>query len=235
MGMFYPRVCQVCLNEPAGAEEGFVCFFCRNQPGAVSPVQPPYCDLCGLPHEGEISEEYVCSNCADMALHFSWARASVIATPFLLDLIHRYKYKNQRWFEPFFVRLFLDGLYRHDQGHGWDALVPLPLHRVRLRQRQFNQAEVLARALAHDTGANLLSDAVYRRHPTVTQTTLSRPERLKNVERAFICPDPDRVRGRRLLLIDDILTTGATTSSCARVLKKAGAESVQVFTLARGR
>ena len=151
----------------------------------------------------------------------------------MLDAIHRFKYQQALWFEPLFDRLFRDGAVEPIRDWSGDCLVPVPLHPVRLRERGFNQAEQLCRNLSRVTGLKLENRAVKRTRVTQTQTLLSRGERLANMHGAFE-QDKVNLNGKRVVLVDDVLTTGATTSDCARACKKAGAAEVCVWTLARG-
>jgi ComF family protein len=114
-----------------------------------------------------------------------------------------------------------------------DAILPVPLHRLRLAERGFNQAVDLARPLARVRGVPLLYNALDRVRHTAPQFGLSVPQRRENIRGAFQVPRPHRVKGRRILLVDDIITTGATVAECAKVLKKAGAAQVAVLALAR--
>lgn len=233
-GLIYPEVCQLCGEERAGPAEGYVCGRCRSRPGGIRFVQPPYCDRCGLPFEGEITTTFECANCRGMELAFSHARAAVVATPFLLEIIHRYKYQRARWFEPFLADLLIRQAAPAIRAEGWDALVPIPLFPVKRREREFNQAERLGAALAAATQLPLITDAVRRVVATRTQTRLNRQERADNMRGAF-APFPGRpLAGKRVVLVDDVLTTGATTSACAKALRQAGASEVSVWTVARG-
>jgi ComF family protein len=116
---------------------------------------------------------------------------------------------------------------------GADALVPVPLHPRRQRERGFNQAELIAAALARRTGLALLASALVRRKDTTTQTGLSAAARRDNVRGAFAVRRRAQIAGRRLVLVDDVLTTGATAEACARVLREAGAVEVRLLALAR--
>ncbi|HEV8493504.1 MAG TPA: ComF family protein, partial [Candidatus Angelobacter sp.] len=117
----------------------------------------------------------------------------------------------------------------------WDIVVPVPLHPAKRRERGFNQAERLAHCLGRATGIPADMRMLRRITPTPSQTRLSRTERAANVERAFAMQVGHKpAAGKRIVLVDDVLTTGATTSACARVLRKAGAENVCVWTVARG-
>jgi ComF family protein len=118
--------------------------------------------------------------------------------------------------------------------HAWDVIVPVPLYPARQRHREFNQAQRLARCLSKATGIPLASNCLRRVLPTDTQTRLSRKERRENVKHAFGLGGTKRLDRARIVLVDDVFTTGATTNACARILKRAGAAEVCVWTLARG-
>lgn len=224
-------MCQLCGQGPASAGRGYVCAECRAQ---VRWIRPPYCERCGLPFAGDVHTSFECANCREMDLHFSHARSAVAARGVVLEVLHRYKYRQAVWFEPFLVELLLGAAVPELARDGWNAIVPVPLHPLKQREREFNQAERLARALARATGIPLRRDALKRIAPTRTQTHLSRAERTANVRRAFALCRPASLKGQRLVLVDDVFTTGATTSACARVLRAAGAAEVCVWTVARG-
>ena len=169
-----------------------------------------------------------------MELHFSAARSAVAARGPVLEAIHRYKYQRALWFEP-----FLAGLLIEEAGpvlclEKWDYIVPVPLHGLKQREREFNQAERLAVRLGRATKIPVQARLLKRNVPTRTQTLLSRQERAANVRHAFALRGRRRLAGARIVLLDDVLTTGATTSACARVLRAAGARDVCVWTVARG-
>ncbi|MGA4643004.1 ComF family protein [Limisphaera sp. 4302-co] len=230
-GLLYPRVCQLCRSEPATPRWGWVGRRCRR---LVQPLRPPWCERCGLPIPGEATVQFECANCRGRDLPFSTARAAVVAEGPVLEAIHRYKYQGALWFEPFLARLLVRAAADAVREGGWDAIVPVPLHPVREREREFNQAARLARHLARATGLPLETGWLRRVRPTKMQALLSRDERLRNVRRAFQLRAGAVVRGRRLVLVDDVFTTGATTGACAGVLRQAGAAEVCVWTVARG-
>jgi len=113
-------------------------------------------------------------------------------------------------------------------------IVPVPLHPLKEREREFNQAERLAARLGESTGLPVNTRGLRRIEPTRTQTLLTREQRAANVRHAFAVRAGCQLEGRRVILVDDVLTTGATTSACARALRNAGARVVQVWTVARG-
>ena len=234
LSMVFPGVCGVCGLKRAGAADGYVCRDCSEAPGHVRWIRPPWCGRCGLPFDGDIHGEFTCANCEGLDLGFDWARASVIATPFVLDLVHRFKYGGRRWHAAYLESLLVRQAASALAGGGWDGLVPVPLHPLREREREFNQAEVLATGLSRATGLALRRRWVIRVAATRVQASLDRRERSKNVRGAFRVPEPGRVGGGRFVVVDDVLTTGATTSAVAGALKEAGAREVVVWTLARG-
>ena len=232
LSFFYPDICQYCREAPATKGEGYICSECwRN----VRFIVPPLCDRCGLPFEGEISDRFECANCREMELHFVHARSSVAARDMVLEVLHRWKYQRHLWFEPFLAGLLIREAAPALREGAWDLITPVPLHPQKQAEREFNQAEHLAVHLAKAVALPVNARLVRRVTPTRTQTQLSRTERTANMRRAF-SPGPDAgvVRGRRVVLVDDVLTTGATTSACAQVLKASGAREVCVWTVARG-
>ncbi len=229
--LLYPSVCQLCESHRATAAEGFVCSHCWL---AVRFIKPPFCERCGLPCEGEITTPFECANCHDLELQFSSARSAVAAKGVVLDVIHRYKYQRALWFEPFLADLLLRAALPVLRAEPWDLIVPVPLYSTKQREREFNQAERLASRLAQALNLPLNAQLVRRVLPTRTQTLLTRKQRAENVRRAFAARPGSPLQGRRVILVDDVLTTGATTSACAETLKGMGASEVCVWTVARG-
>ena len=231
LSFFYPDVCQHCGDERATADEGFVGPRCRE---LVKYIEPPFCERCGLPYEGAITGPFECSNCRELELHFTQARSVVAARGVVLDVIHRYKYQRALWFEPFLAGLLIERAAPVLRSECWDLIVPVPLHSSKQAEREFNQAERLARRLGAAVDLLVDSRLLRRTEPTRTQTQLTRSERADNVRRAFSLKPGASPAGRRIVLIDDVLTTGATTSACAKTLLDAKAEAVCVWTVARG-
>jgi ComF family protein len=231
LAFVYPEACQLCGENRAKLDEGLVCSPCWQQ---VRFIRPPFCDRCGLPFEGEITTQFECSNCREMELHFTSARSAVVASGVVLEAIHRYKYQQAMWFEPFLADLILREALPTLREQNWNCIVPVPLHPVKEREREFNQATRLAKHLSRAANIPLNDSCLRRVLPTNTQTRLTRQQRAANMRGAFALRDNAGLKGQRVIVVDDVFTTGATTSACAKVLLKAGASEVCVWTVARG-
>ena len=231
IGLIYPNVCQLCGAQRATSSEGFVCSRCWQQ---VRFIKPPYCKRCGLPFQGSLTTTFECTNCREMKLHFRSARSAVSASGAVLEVLHRYKYKRALWFEPFLADLLIREALPELRQEKWDWIVPVPLHPAKKRQREFNQAERLATFLSAAAAIPMDTTLLKRVSWTETQTRLSREKRAENMRNAFKMRKRKKLNGERILLFDDVFTTGATTNACAQVLRAAGAGEIGVWTVARG-
>lgn len=173
-------------------------------------------------------------NCGDRDLRFAFATAAYRSRGPVRQLIHDFKYNRQFHLRHLLARMLLQGFReRRVLPRGLDGVVPVPLHPVRLREREFNQSEVLGRLAAARLGVPLL-DVLRRRRFTPTQTHFHREERFDNLAGAFVAGGMADLRDLRLAVVDDVLTTGSTADDCARALLDAGAAEVVVITVARG-
>ena len=231
LGFFYPNVCQLCENERAAAKDGFIGAKCWQQ---VRFIRPPFCERCGLPFAGDLTTKFECTNCREMELHFSSARSAVVAKTVVLEAIHRFKYQRALWFENFLADLFLREALPELRGQNWDFIAPVPLHSLKEREREFNQAKILARHLSEAAKIPLNNRLLRRVNSTMTQTRLTRQQRAENMRGAFAVRDGVKLSGEKIILVDDVFTTGATTNACAQALCAAGAGEVCVWTVARG-
>jgi competence protein ComFC len=231
LGFFYPEICRLCEAERATVREGYVGLRCWSR---VRFVKPPFCARCGLPFAGDLTMPFECTNCRDLELYFSSARSAVIAGGVVRETIHRYKYHRQLWFENFLAGLLLREAVPVLRQENPDLIVPVPLHPLKQREREFNQAERLGAHLAAALKLPLNIGLLQRIAPTATQTRLTRAERAANMRGAFAIRRGTRLDGERVVLVDDVFTTGATTSACAETLLAAGAGAVCVWTVARG-
>lgn len=227
---FYPDVCQACRRMPATAIQGFLCTHCIND---IRYIESPICEKCGEPFPGKTAR-FTCGNCVHQQNNFDWARSSTLCVTLMRDVVHEYKFMCATWFEPMLIRAFLLQAVPALIDGDWDGVVSIPLHPVKIRERGFNQSDHLAASLAAKLRIPFMYNVLSRVKFTVSQSTLARVERFKNMKGVFQANTNGVLSGKRLILVDDVMTTGATVSACAGVLKKAGVLEVAVWTLARG-
>ncbi|MDX5594863.1 ComF family protein [Pseudovibrio sp. SPO723] len=217
--------CGICLQERAG-----LCAACW---GLVQFLSPPWCDRLGTPMPYDCGPGAVSPAAIAEPPDYDRARAAASYTGPARDIVHQFKFSNRPALSKVLAPMMVRGgaeLFESDP-----LLVPVPLHRWRLLKRSYNQSALLAHAISELTGLQHDVFALQRIRHTSGQVGLKRAERRKNVRKAFEVPEEKRfvVTGRHVVLVDDVLTTGATAESCARALKRAGASAVDVLVFAR--
>lgn len=228
--LLFPVRCPGCGGAPGDPEADPLCAACR---AGLPWMRPPCCGRCGisLPDAGA----RICLSCRRDPPAFDGAVSVWRYEGAAQELVQALKYRGMLSLAPTLAREMARAV------RGWPggpaaahAVTAVPLHPTRLRERTFNQADALARRLADELGLPYRPGLLRRLRPTRAQPGLPREERFRNVRGAF-CAEPDpRLRGAHLLLVDDVLTTGATAQACALALTRAGAARVTVVTLARG-
>ncbi|MCS7064052.1 MAG: ComF family protein [Methylacidiphilales bacterium] len=201
------------------------------------PIHRPFCHRCAAPiftpiHPDNPIPIPSCRNCADFIRYLDWARAPYQEKGTVRQAIIQYKYQNVHTWLPHLIS-WIEEAYRQFAAHlPWDGVVPVPLHPIRKADRTFNQSEDLALALSKHHQLPYLP-CLQRIIHTPKQSLLTRSERLQNLNQALILNPKFDVHGLSLLIIDDVLTTGATAEACAHILKKHGARFVAALTIAR--
>jgi competence protein ComFC len=226
--LLYPPVCTVCGGRTPAGE--YLCEQCESK---AMRIVAPFCQQCSEPFEGAITNAFACANCAHRTIYFDAAVAAYRGRGIVRQIIHDFKYARQIHLRHLVARWLCTAFNDERlQERQFDIMVPVPLHPTRQRERGFNQAKLLAELLSERI--SLPCKLVLERiRYTTTQTALDRAERMENLHNAFRLRKNANVRGLRVLLIDDVLTTGSTLSECARVLKRAGANCVYAATAAR--
>ncbi len=199
----------------------------------MTPVVSPLCDLCGVPFATTDGIDHRCGHCSTAPPRFTAARAAVLFDGPVRDLIHRFKYDKRVQHSRPLGLLTAEGLDSWVAAAAADLVMPVPLHVRRLRQRGFNQAVLLGKVMARQWSLPLDRTTLRRIRWTEPQINLAADQRAANVRGAFAVDNPCRVKGRRIILVDDVYTTGSTVAECARVLRVAGAAEVRVVTVAR--
>lgn len=228
LSVCFPSHCLLCDSFVEDFRSYGVCPACWKR---VSLLPLEVCQCCGLPSSGAAGS--LCGKCLSDPPAFEKARAAALYQEELRDLIHRFKFNGFMHLSKPLGKIMQQVFPIHFDAATIDIIVPVPLHAKREKQRGFNQAELLARSLANHLKKPLASRVLRRSMNTPPQSGLTDAQRLENVKGVFEVRKPAVIEGKQVLLVDDVLTTGATLSSCARVLKSSGAIQVHVFTLAR--
>jgi ComF family protein len=228
LDLLFPPACAACDSRLRASAPGAFCAPCAE---SLEPLLPPYCTRCGEPFGGE-GPSHPCLRCLRKPPAFDLARAPFVYGGALREAIHRYKYGGAWDLGRHLAPLVAPGAPDLDP-RGFDLVVPVPLHPRRLAERGFDQAVPLARAVARESDLPLRPRALRRLRATAPQAGLVGEARRANVRGAFAVARPSEVAGRRVLLLDDVVTTGATARACARALREAGARAVGVLSLAR--
>ncbi|MBN8544344.1 MAG: ComF family protein [Alphaproteobacteria bacterium] len=221
----YPPLCPSCHVEVAA--QGHLCGACFQD---IHMIAAPLCAQCGVPFAVDMGADALCPDCLDRAASYRTARSALVYGEVVGTLIKQLKYHDQ-----------MQGLTRFAQWMAQvapeevDVIIPVPLHWRRLLTRTYNQAAWLAYGLSHETGVACAPHFLKRVRHMLPQARMTRAERQRNMKRAFLVPNRYKsdVEGKRILLVDDVMTTGSTIEACADALKIAGAAEVHAVALAR--
>jgi len=235
LGLIFPNVCELCFKETAYAKNGYVCEKCRSK---VKKIDGIPCQICGLPNLSEESviiqetkEKITCKQCVAETPFFDIARSFSFSKGTAYDAVKGFKYGRKKFFATWLGDLLTQTVLAHINPEEWDYVVPIPLHRKRQRERGFNQAEILGEILSKNTGIPLNNKLLSKETETQIQASLGWEARKVNMLGAFSANTiPEQ---SNIILIDDVMTTGATLNEAARVLKNAGAQKVAAFTICR--
>jgi ComF family protein len=227
----YPKLCLSCrekLNDKAIG--GLICPHCW---GKIKKNRPPFCSSCGRQLDKRGFAKNLCPACQKKTLHFDAVFSPCVYEGVIKELIHKFKYSGKEHLGPVLAGLMSDFIKEYRLPIDCiDYIIPVPLHKSRLREREYNQAEILSRHISEEFKKDVLADAIERFRNTKTQTDLEIGQRMANVKNSFRVRNQQAIRGKNFLIVDDVLTTAATSSEVAGALKEAGANIVFVLTLA---
>lgn len=230
LDLLYPRNCVGC-GDTAPEPFQYICWDCWSD---VTPVSAPFCKICGDPVAGRVEHQFVCYSCSDKKPAFEQARSAVRYEGVVGKALRQLKYEKALWLVPDLEKLLFSCLKAEYSQQEFDLIIPVPLHPVHQRQRSYNQSDRLAKALGKHLKCPVKTNLLRRIFPTISQTNLTAKDRLSNVANVFKYKKGTELIGKRILLVDDVMTTGATVGACAKTLRKGGAASVHVLTVARG-
>jgi len=226
----FPPLCIACKEVLTHEEEKAFCISCSEQ---ISYTSESRCPICGVTFPDSPAGDHWCGSCLEERPIYTFARAAVSYGGVVHDAILQFKYGGSITRGAALAALLADFKFSDVDWPSFDLIIPVPLHMRRLRKRGFNQSLILARALGKKHHLPVDFSLLKRQKMTQTQTGLDRKEREQNIRGAFAVAHPEKIAGQNIILVDDVLTTGATVNECARVLQKAGAARVAVITLAR--
>lgn len=235
----FPLRCGACgaWLDAADPEDPLSRLLCPDCRASLRLIGGPVCSCCGQPFASEAVGDHLCGACLAHPPAYAMARSAGIYGPPLKTLIHKLKYRRQLRLARPLGEILGSAFRRHWQHREVDLIIPVPLHRRRLRERGFNQVQSMLRCWPHRFPAPspvpIAGDILVRVRHTASQAGLDRQERRRNMHGAFRVKRPGAVTGRSVLIVDDVMTTGATVAACAEALARGGARRVDVLTLAR--
>jgi competence protein ComFC len=226
VNIIYPNLCCTCKAQLSEGER----LLCKKCSEEIKIIPTPHCIKCGrhLPVKG------ICGECRSGRHLLESVYCACIFDGVMKECIHNFKYKNRLTLMQIFKDIVFEFAIDNPFMENVDIVVPVPLHPARLRQRAYNQSVIIASEIAHTFSLPLEDRILKKIKNTRPQSALDKNKRQQNIKGSFALKKPSFVKGKRILLVDDVFTTGATANECASVLLKAGAKSVSCFTLARG-
>ncbi len=227
--IIFPRTCFCCGHDIKRKNQALLCPTCTKNlkvPGEL------ICKRCGLPLKSGGAHCFNCRGSKAAKYKCSFIRSALIFNEPSRALVHAFKYEKFSSIAKFFAPLMYKTYKENPPYFEAEIMVPIPIHKSRLRKRGFNQALLLSKELSKYNNIPT-EDILIRKHKTKSQTKLNKIERKENIKEAFEIKKDYKVKGKAIILIDDVCTTGATLEECARVLKKAGAREVLALTALR--
>ncbi|MFC1709218.1 double zinc ribbon domain-containing protein [Candidatus Omnitrophota bacterium] len=231
INILYPQVCVGCnRSNQINKINNYICNECYYD---IKKHIPPFCSKCGRGlQEIKSIRRGECAKCSNRQYYFQQAWSVCSYEGLIKDLIHRFKYKQKVQYKTIFRNLFHEFFENFDILKDVDFIIPIPLHSVRLREREYNQSQILATMVSEITQKPVNSDILSRRKNTKSQIDLDEKKRIKNISGCFAINNPTRIKSKSILLMDDVLTTGTTLSEAAKAINQFDPGKVYVLTLA---
>ncbi len=221
----YPAQCHVCKKQLGFESTPYICNSCWK---IIEFIQSPWCEICGIPYT-----ENLCNSCATKPPRFGKLRTIAVYENTIQQAIHQFKFNKRDSLSHTLKQLILDNIPCDLNLTDYDYVLPVPIHKKRLRERGFNQSTLLAKGIAKVVGLRVLEDVLIREKNTSPQSSLDREARQTNIKGAFKIQNADIIRDKHILVFDDVFTTGATVREVVNVLWDADPIEIDVLTLAR--
>jgi len=231
LNLIYPSECQICKASLDPVRKECLCGDCKAK---IRLNLPPFCAKCGRSLINSVTALELCNDCKSSNYHFRKVWAVGHYEGILKECIHLFKFNGKLSLAPLFNELFLNFASSYMKIALFDAIVPVPLHSSKIRERTFNQAELLAKNFGRKTKIPINTSCLIRIKNTSPQTELSKNKRFLNIKGAFGTKRSPLLKDKNILLVDDVFTTGSTLDECAKILLGDGAKSVECLVLARG-
>ncbi|MBM4054115.1 MAG: ComF family protein [Planctomycetes bacterium] len=231
LDVFYPRICLHCRGNINYSREQYICGACREN---IAFINENYCSRCGSisgPYSVSFDEKG-CGFCRTQHFYHDSLTAIAHYDGAIKVLVHKYKYEKQRFLYKAVNDVLLANRKLNERIQEVDIIIPVPLYWRKKLQRGFNQSELIAREIHRVFSKPLSVNNLIRIKNTASQTRLSKTKRYANIQKAFFVKNPAIIKGKRVLLVDDVLTTGLTMQECAKKLKEGGVKSVHLLVLA---
>ena len=228
LSFVFPVSCEICGNLLPLSAIGGACVACLD---GISLIPAPHCLKCGRFSPGFDKD---CAVCRADHFHFDRAYAAVYYDGRVKELLRAFKFARRTLLRETLLEILRKFIQENQIRDAWDGVAAVPMHRKQRLERGFNQAELLARGVSRLISKPFLPGVLISKRPHSAQSMLGKIQRKENTKDRFLSVSKTAVAGKRLLLVDDILTTGETASQCAKVMKDSGAVSVDVLVVARG-
>jgi len=236
LNFIFPLNCKVC-GKPIRESMGYsICEECFK---TIKIIKDPYCIKCGKPlvrtNYFLNNRDVLCVNCKKHPYYFNYARSVGVYDKALRKCIHLFKYYREKKLSKPLGKLLVEYISEKERVYQkYDLIIPVPLHKNDLSTRGFNQSLLLSMEIGNYFSIPVGKDILIKKKVTGAQIKLSKKERENNLVNAFLIIEPEKIKGKNILLIDDVFTTGSTVNECSKELKKAQVKNIRVLTLARG-
>ena len=235
LNFVFPLNCKIC-KKPIRESKGY--SICENCFKTIELIEQPYCIKCGKPlvptDVFKKNREILCLDCKKKKYSFKFSRSTGVYDKVLKKCIHLFKYYGEKKLAKPLGNLMVDYLLKNnDFENEFELIIPVPLHKNDLKKRGFNQSVLLSKVIGDYFSIPVGESVLIKKKLTPFQVNLSKKEREKNILRSFSVEKPEEIKGKNILILDDVFTTGATVEECAKELMKARAKNIFVLTLAR--